>query len=315
MKQNQDYEKLIEEMIQAAKTNGDLSAYKKNRTLSPLTSVIAKLNSLPKTQVPSIDFMRIKNQMLDRISVPKMEEKQSSWIGMASWGQILRLGAGIIGSLVIVLSLALGTAVAALNSVPGEVIYPLKKVVENIELKLAPANDKTNLQIKFANNRIDEVAQVIQQQQDGQISAQAAKKIVAAAVRDLKTSAAAAPKSSNQLSDLSAKLKIASIRSEGEVKIELEQAIKDISTPADNNAVSAQGKITAISETAVSIGSVKFLLTKDTKFVNIDDGKLAVDQLVDIEGIIKDNKTYALTISLIVDATQTPATPAPSATQ
>lgn len=327
---NLDYEKLIDEIISRLKTEADVSDFKKNRKVSPFVTLLSQLHSVPRAKAPMADLMRVKNQILDRISVPVMQEQKSGFFNLFSLPQFFRMGATVLGTLLIVISLTLGTAVAALQSVPGQAIYPLKKVVENIQLKLTPENDKANLQIKFANNRVDELTQVLQQQQDGQISAQTAQKIVASTVSDLqKTTKAAAkatvqqPKNTivNKLADLSAKLQIASIKTEGEVKIELEkafqntqaskqEAIKNIQDagleveeqPADTkDSVQASGKLTAVSSTTLSIGTAKFLITKDTKYVNITQAELDVELVVDIQGIIKDNKTYAQTVTLISD--------------
>jgi hypothetical protein len=324
-----DHDKL-DEIINRLKQNGDVSNYKKDRKVSGFVNLLSQLLNLPKAKVPTFDFSRVKNQILDRIAAPVMEQ-ESSWF-LSPLSRVLRIGTVIVGSVLIIVSLTLGVAVAALNSAPGQTIYPLKKIVENIQLKLAPDDQKSSLQIQFANNRADELNLVLQQQQDGQISAQTAQKIVAATVKDLQKSASAAahtqqPKAvvAAKLTDLSNKLKIASIRSEGQVKIELEQAIKDIEQAGLNtdNSVSAQGKLTAVTDTYVSIGSAKFLLNKDTKYVNVKLADLAIDQQVDIEGQIKDNKTFAQTITLISDnkssgtdtKTEAPTTETPPASQ
>lgn len=338
-----DQEKLTEEITNRIKQYGDLSDYKKNRETSKLVTLLSELSDFPKTAVSPANLSRVKNQVLDRISLPKMELQENSWFSMAKF---FRIGVGALGSLMILISLIFSTAYAALNSVPGQAIYPLKQIVENIQLKLTPEDQRSNLQLQFANTRVNELQQVIQKQQDGQLSDQDATKIIADTVKDLqKTTIAAANSSSqkpqssiiNKLADLSTKLRIASVRSEGEVKIELEKAlqttqdsqeqamknmaeagIKIEGTPVTiDDSVSATGKLTAISETYVSIGTVKFLVTKDTKYVGITEDKLAIGQTVDIDGVIKDNKTYAQTITLIADKAQSETkteTPAPDTT-
>src|SRR5437870_2700892 len=143
-----DYEKIVDEMATAVKTNRDLSVWKKNRKVSPLLTLVSQLNQMPKVNVPQPDFMRVRNQILDRISVPALEE-QPTWF--ASYlPKMLRISVGTIGSLLIIVSLALGTAVAAMHAVPGDAIYPLKTVVENIELKLTASDQRPSLQLKFA---------------------------------------------------------------------------------------------------------------------------------------------------------------------
>lgn len=322
-------EELIEEITNRTKQGGDVSDFKKNRQVSPIVTLVSQLNSFPKNTVPRVEFMQVKDRILDRITLPQLTEEKTGWLGLGSLSTFLRFGSAILGTLLIVISLTLGTAVAALQSVPGQAIYPLKKIVENIQLKLTPENDKSNLQIQFANNRVDELAQVIQQQKDGQISAQDAQKIVTATVQDLQKTTAAAAKSSsqqskagivNKLADLSNKLKIASVKSEGEVKIEIEKAlqttqdskqeaiqnlvsagVKIDQSPITADSVSAAGKLTAVSESSISIGTAKFLLTKDTSFINMKNSDLAAGLVVDIEGQIKDNKSYAQTVTLIAD--------------
>ncbi|MEJ0021923.1 MAG: DUF5667 domain-containing protein [Candidatus Doudnabacteria bacterium] len=320
----------LDEIIDRLKTNGDVSDYKKDRKTSGLLTLLSQLNSLPKAHIPNFDFMRVKNQILDRIAARQEDRQESGWF-VATVPRLLRIGTVVLGSVLIVISLTLGTSVAALNSVPGQAIYPLKKVVENIQLKLAPADQQSSLQIQFANNRVDELQQVLQQQQDGQISDKTAQKIVSDTVKDLQKTATAAANASGQqpkaaiatkLADLSNKLKVASITSEGEVKIELEQTIANIqlagakaddNSNSSDNSVSAQGKLTAVTNTYVSIGSAKFLVSKDTAYVNTTAADLTIDQQVDIDGIIKDNKTYAQTITLTQDPT-TVTQPDPKAT-
>ncbi|MEO8065625.1 MAG: DUF5667 domain-containing protein [Candidatus Doudnabacteria bacterium] len=319
MTNQQDEENIIEEIINRLKTNGDISMYKKPRKISGFLALMSQLNGLPKKQVPNFDFMRVKNQVLDRIAVPAADTEKAGWL-VGTLPNILRIGTMVLGSVLIIISITLGTAVTALNSVPGQAIYPLKKVVENFQLQLAPKDQQSSLQIQFASNRVDELQQVLQQQQDGQISASDAQKIVSATVKDVQKTATAAANSSVQqpkpsvvtkLADLSSKLRAASVKSEGEVKIELDQAIKNIEQAGlkvegppiiIDDSVSAQGKLTTVNATAASIGSAKFLLTKDTQYVNTKAADLAVDQQVDIKGQIKDNKTYAQTITLIADS-------------
>jgi hypothetical protein len=285
------------------------------------------LKSVTKTKVPLFNAARIRNQILTRIAIPETV-KAGFFSALTPY---LRLGAGITASLLIVVSLTLGTAVAALESVPGSAIYPLKKIVENIELKLTPADEKANIQLKFAGNRADELQQVLEKKQEGKITAEEAETIVANTVKDLQKTAAAAvtaSKSQNKstaivgkLNDISNKLKAASVQSEGQVKIELEkalestkisqeEAIKNLeqaglkveNTPIEiENSVTASGKLTTIAQDSVSIGTAKFMITKETKYEGMKVEDLKVGVLVDIKGEIKDNKSYAIIITKISD--------------
>ncbi|HTL39361.1 MAG TPA: DUF5667 domain-containing protein [Methylomirabilota bacterium] len=322
-----ELEQLMEEMASAVKAQKDISIWEKNKDTSPYLTIISNLNSTPRTSIPSPDLSRVRNQILDRISVPALE-KHASWF-TPRFAHIARLSVGFFGSFLIMASLSLGVAAAALQSVPGQTIYPLKKIVENVQLKLTPEDQQVALQLKFADNRIEELTQVLDQQSQGKVSSEVATKIVSQTVKDIKQNTSAAvkaavaqPKVVDKLADISNKLQAASVQSEGEVKIQLEQAaadtqvsqqeaIKNIqdaggtvntpTTPPTTDQVTAHGKLTAATRSYVSVGSAKFTLTDDTVYVNIKPEDLQVDLLVDIEGQVTKNKTYATKITAILE--------------
>ncbi len=320
-----DLEKLIDEMDKDLTNESDLSAWKNNRKTSSVMNLIAILRSVPKARVPSPDLMRIKDQVLDRIAVPLEVEAPAGYF--MGWAKMLRVGAIAMAGVVLFVGSVAGTASAALNSTPGQPLYPLKKVVESLELRLADNDQKAVLQMQFANNRLDEIQTVLAQKEAGELSEQETQQILSDTFKDLqKTTTAAAkaaatsPKVVSKLATLGTQLRAASIQSEGSVKAEIEKAIETTKishdeaiknlenagiqlegTPLEiSDLVSASGKLTAVTETSVSIGTAKFLINKDTEYVNALAGKLAVDQVVDIEAQIKDNKTYAQKITLIL---------------
>ncbi len=49
-----------------------------------------------------------------------------------------------------------GTLFASQETVPGQVLYPLKKSFESFKLIVYPENQKDDLHFQFLNNRIDE---------------------------------------------------------------------------------------------------------------------------------------------------------------
>src|SRR3989344_668185 len=243
------------------------------------------------------DLAKIQGRVLDRISVPQSEHR-GIWASIPSF---LKIGSAVFGSLLIVVSLTMGVAVAALQSGPDSAIYPLKKIVENIELRLTPEQEVASRQMQFAITRVEEIQAVIEQQQQGQLSNQEAKQIISATVKDLQKSTSAAarntkaqPRSAivNKLADINNKLKIASINSEGEVRIEIEKALQ---STQDSQAEAIKN----FEESGVNIGTAKFLLTKETKYVNLSAADLKAGLVVDIIGQIKDNKSYADQITLI----------------
>ncbi len=324
-----NYERSIEEMIKALKGCADLSYWKKDRNTAPLLTLLSHLDAMPKASIPSADLERVKNQVLDRISIPV--ESEAGWFATL-FPRFVKIGIASIGSLLIVISLGLGTAVAALESVPGQTIYPLKKAVENVQLKLASDGERTTLQLRFAYKRIEELERILEQQEQGKISEEEVQKVISDTVRDLKettteiaSTAANEPKVVNKLTDLSNKIKSASSQTEGEAKAELEKAIEATKVSQEDaiknienaglvvenqpititGSVTASGTITAVSKSAISIGTSQFLLSENTEYFDLTKDDLKTGLIVDIEGEIKDNKTYAVKIRMIKDpATQ-----------
>ena len=325
----------LDKMIEQTKSAANFGMpYKKNNST---ISLIETLNNIPRKNIPAANFERVKLQILERLSAKSTAQTQSLLAPansfLSSLPRFLKISASAVASLLIFTSLTVGAAVAALQAVPGDAIYPLKKVVENIQLQLT--NDqgaKANLQIKFAQNRIEELEQVLETNQNGKLSEEEVQKIVTEAVKNIQQTTAAAitanantnsPKATivNKLADINSKLKTASIHAEGEIKLELEKALaenqitqeqaienieraglkveeKPLSIDDKSNLVTTQGKLTLVNKTSVNIGTARFLLTKDTKYVNITLEELGVDQVVKIEGEVKDNKIYAIKITL-----------------
>ena len=74
---------------------------------------------------------------------------------------IMRFARPVVASFLIV-AFALGggiaTVGAAMNSVPGDALYGVKRVTEKVRLTLTPSEiEKAKLQLKFANDRLEEV--------------------------------------------------------------------------------------------------------------------------------------------------------------
>jgi hypothetical protein len=145
-----------------------------------------------------------------------------------------------------------------------------------------------------------------------------------------------------KLVEQSALLKSAFNESEGQVKIELEKALEStkisqeeaiknieraglkvdaqpivVDENVDPNVVTGHGKLTAVTDNSVSIGTSKFTIDKDTKYIGGDSKNLAIGTIVDIKGMVKDNKTFATEISFDAkkESTEPAATPKPDETQ
>jgi len=72
-----------------------------------------------------------------------------------------------ISILLVIISLLFGsagvTAVAAQTSLPGELVYPVKLLLEDVQIELTNnAEDSVNFALKFANRRFEEIQQLLE---------------------------------------------------------------------------------------------------------------------------------------------------------
>lgn len=330
----------LDELINRLKNNSDVSNYLKDPESSGSVNLVSLLTNIPKAQIPQPNLLRVRNKILDRISVPAQLSSEGFASGFKAYlPRFIRITSGIVGAFTIVLGLTLGTAVAALESIPGQAIYPIKKMVEKVQLQLADTEEqRTNLQIKFANIRLDELETVLQKQKEGKISPEEVQIVVANTVKDIETTSQTVAEQSKDepnvnlltkivtLTDKQAAVINANLESESAITVDLQKALESSKTtkelaienieragmvveadplliiteaPKNDNIVTAEGKITSIPNGMISIGTVQFLLTEETKYDNIKPEELAVDLIVKITGEIRSDRTYATEIELV----------------
>ncbi|MBI4049732.1 MAG: hypothetical protein HY395_02890 [Candidatus Doudnabacteria bacterium] len=255
----------------------------KTYRIAPTSDEIEQmLFAIPKKNVLNADFARVKNQILDRISLPQEVAlpQPQGWLAVfaSSLPRVLKIGAGVLGTVLITASLVLSAAATALTSVPGEPTYQFKKVVENLQLKFANDEQKARLQVKFAGERLQELELVLEQNKDrlGEAKTQA---IVSNTVQDLQQTTAAAVSASakvksaqpkvailNALVQQSALLKTAAIQSEGKVKLELEKAL-------ETNKISQEEAIANIERAGLKVEAAPITVEEKT-----DEPKEEMDQ-------------------------------------
>jgi len=301
------------------------SLNKKDTLISQVSKLVVALQEIPQKQI-SGDLSRVKDQLFNRIKNYEIKDRRFGFV-LQAMPRIFKVSSVAVASLLLVVSLTVGTVVSANQSVPGDAIYPLKKVVENLQLKIArDDNQRANLQLRFAYNRLEELQSVIDKKDEGRITKQEAETLMVKTVTEISDNTKAIAKSNltktnivAKLNDLSAKLKTASFENEGQVRIELQQAIAETKISKEqaiknleragmkvedelilndevSDQVSISGKITIVSELYITVGSTKIYLQKDTKYFGGIAKDLAVDKSVDIITEIRENKSYALQI-------------------
>ncbi|MFK7800895.1 MAG: DUF5667 domain-containing protein, partial [Anaerolineae bacterium] len=60
-------------------------------------------------------------------------------------------------------SSSVATVGASTNSLPGEILYPVKQITEQSRLAIASPEKKEELMVQFANTRIEELGQLIEE--------------------------------------------------------------------------------------------------------------------------------------------------------
>jgi outer membrane biosynthesis protein TonB len=66
-------------------------------------------------------------------------------------------------AITLIFGLTTGTALAADNAKPGDMLFPVDRAIENVQLSLASENNKDALKVKFALERVTEVKDILKE--------------------------------------------------------------------------------------------------------------------------------------------------------
>lgn len=98
----------------------------------------------------------IKSRILNTIASQSLEEEPESF-----WFKYHRKAVQYSLVLVICLMVFGSTAFASSNALPGEILYPVKRVTEKLQLNVATSEEaKVNLQARFAQKRLQELGEL-----------------------------------------------------------------------------------------------------------------------------------------------------------
>lgn len=105
-----------------------------------------------------------KDSLWHNIVVRKAKEREvkSSFLSILSISSFnFHMNKLIVGALALVLVLGGGTMVAASNqSMPGDLLFPVDLAIEKIQIKLAGEEQRHELKLKFAEERVEEIKKV-----------------------------------------------------------------------------------------------------------------------------------------------------------
>jgi molecular chaperone DnaK (HSP70) len=96
---------------------------------------------------------RAKDKIFSRLSEPQPEENQSFWVSVKHFS----FKAYVLTPVLLVV-IIFSTTVASANTVPGDLLYSVKRQVETVRVRFAPTPEaKLNLQVNFAEKRLQEL--------------------------------------------------------------------------------------------------------------------------------------------------------------
>jgi hypothetical protein len=117
--------------------------------LAPLLTVAARVRTTPRPTALSADKRRaIEQQLLNRAVQSKAR--------VSTARRPLRLRFGFAAVLIALVLAGIGAVAASATSLPGELLYPVKRLSEQVSLTLAPSSDQAALHVDLAQHRLDE---------------------------------------------------------------------------------------------------------------------------------------------------------------
>ncbi len=271
--------------------------------LAPLLDISSKLLSMPKNIVPT-PLMRRK------YAVAPSKRLWLAWLHMSKF-------ASVSVAVMLLISAFSVTAYQASNSLPGKILFPLKKQEENLQLILASnQNQKASLQIQIAQNRLSAAQQIFNDPTSNTEQKTAALNELSAqttsAVAEVNTVAAANPKSAdshpllNSLDSITQGQKnlLSAIKPDSQIKTAANSALLALGNDtaklsaikqtiavasndqealaklsSDPNSVAAFGLISEATSSSVTVEQITFNITSQTTIQDNSGGNLLPSDL------------------------------------
>lgn len=120
----------------------------------PLVEIARRLARGPHPVLDDVTRARIQAQVLSHAAYLP----QATHHARRSIGLVLRW---VAAACLILVLLAVGTAGVSANSLPGDALYPVKRLVEQGRLALATDSGEVSLRLQFADRRLDEFEELL----------------------------------------------------------------------------------------------------------------------------------------------------------
>jgi len=117
--------------------------------LAPLLTVAARVRTMPRPTALSADKRHaIEQQLLNRAVQSKAR--------VSTARQPLRLRFGFAAVLIALVLAGIGAVTASATSLPGDLLYPIKRLSEQVSISLASSADQAAIHVDLAQRRLDE---------------------------------------------------------------------------------------------------------------------------------------------------------------
>ena len=162
------FESLLDESLERLRKGGKLGP-SAEKELEPLLEVASRMEDI--STPPREAFVGdLERRLVEKARALQRARRRSLWdrflIPIFSPGRARRWAAVLAVILALVLASA-GTAIAAQNSMPGDPLYPVKRVTERLGLLVVrDLPGKTHLRLEFTRRRAEEIEALYDKGQD-----------------------------------------------------------------------------------------------------------------------------------------------------
>jgi hypothetical protein len=141
--------------------------YSRREELEPLLRMALNIQEPPEFRLDSSDKQTMKNHLMSQIRDAK-QKSATSFTDILSLGisPQLKWARAVVSIIVVVILMSMmagGTAYASQDSLPGELLYPVKTGIENARILIADGESaKARLSLNYAQTRLEEINQLIE---------------------------------------------------------------------------------------------------------------------------------------------------------
>ena len=192
------------------------------------------------------------------------------------------------------------TVKAAQSSLPGDLLYAVKKAAEKVQVSIASDDAKAQIQVDFASRRIEELERITEDSFSSEEKTARSKEVIA----DLKSSIAEATEAvesmpKEQIAVIAKKTK--KIEDDlTKVKEDIQEDVQEVMAEAEQIVGDVNERILAILVEAEEIASSTEDIMEDIK-EDVEDGIEAIDFIIDQEAAAEENMGFETTTEDILE--------------